>query len=115
MKHNNVSSIVVANERISEQIRAEIQRFESVHPCIYVLYELIDIVDDLSLQEQLREQVISVEDAFVNSQEWTLCRSVQELRLGVVGSLDSGKTSMVHYFLTGTSTSEESPEGLVFN
>uniref|UniRef100_A0A915CBT6 Gtpase-activating protein centaurin gamma n=1 Tax=Parascaris univalens TaxID=6257 RepID=A0A915CBT6_PARUN len=50
-------------------------------------------------------------DAFVNSQEWTLSRGVPELKLGVVGSLHSGKTSLVHRYLTGAYTSEESPEG----
>uniref|UniRef100_A0A914C6H9 Uncharacterized protein n=1 Tax=Acrobeloides nanus TaxID=290746 RepID=A0A914C6H9_9BILA len=50
-------------------------------------------------------------DAFVNSQEWTLSKTIQELKLGVVGSLASGKTSLVHRFLTGAFTPEESPEG----
>ncbi|KAL4001723.1 putative GTPase activating protein for Arf family protein [Acanthocheilonema viteae] len=50
-------------------------------------------------------------DAFVNSQEWTLCRGVAELKLGLVGSLHSGKTSFVHRYLTGAYTNEESPEG----
>ncbi|KAM3724553.1 Centaurin-gamma-1A [Dirofilaria immitis] len=53
----------------------------------------------------------SKSDAFVNSQEWTLCRGVAELKLGLVGSLHSGKTSLVHRYLTGAYTNEESPEG----
>ncbi|XP_055520576.1 arf-GAP with GTPase, ANK repeat and PH domain-containing protein 1-like isoform X2 [Leucoraja erinacea] len=49
--------------------------------------------------------------AFVNSQEWTLSRSVPELRLGLVGSLRSGKSALVHRYLTGTYIRDESPEG----
>ncbi|KAK0414802.1 hypothetical protein QR680_011621 [Steinernema hermaphroditum] len=50
-------------------------------------------------------------DSFVNSQEWTTSRNVIEIRLGVLGSLDSGKTALVHRYLTGAYTPEESPEG----
>lgn len=50
-------------------------------------------------------------DAFVNSEEWTLSRAVQELKMGVVGLLNSAKTSFIHFFLTEQPTAEESPEG----
>ncbi|XP_041936263.1 arf-GAP with GTPase, ANK repeat and PH domain-containing protein 1 isoform X1 [Alosa sapidissima] len=50
------------------------------------------------------------EDAFVNSQEWTLSRSVPELKVGIVGNLASGKSALVHRYLTGTYVQEESPE-----
>ncbi|EGT34827.1 hypothetical protein CAEBREN_28075 [Caenorhabditis brenneri] len=50
-------------------------------------------------------------DAFVNSHEWTLSRSISEMRVGIVGTSQSGKTSLVHRYLTGTYTPEESPEG----
>ncbi|XP_068091348.1 arf-GAP with GTPase, ANK repeat and PH domain-containing protein 3 isoform X2 [Hyperolius riggenbachi] len=95
----------------SVAIRAEIQRFESVHPNIYAIYDLIERVDDLGLQNQIREHVISIEDSFVNSQEWTLSRSVPELKVGIVGNLSSGKSALVHRYLTGTYVQEESPEG----
>lgn len=109
----------------SSEIFEEIQRFESVHPCIYALYNLIEQLPDLRLQENFREQVIRIEgfyffklyfkkiylDAFVNSEEWTLSRAVQELKMGVVGSLNSAKTSFIHFFLTEQPTAEESPEG----
>lgn len=52
-----------------------------------------------------------VSDSFVNSQEWTLSRSVPDLRLGIVGSLSSGKSALVHRYLTGSYMQEESPEG----
>ena len=43
-----------------------------------------------------------VADSFVNSQEWTLSRNVPEIRLGIVGSLSSGKSALVHRYLTGS-------------
>ncbi|XP_014245359.1 centaurin-gamma-1A isoform X2 [Cimex lectularius] len=50
-------------------------------------------------------------DSFVNSQEWTVSRVVPDLRLGIVGSLSSGKSALVHRYLTGSYMQEESPEG----
>ncbi|KAM9719966.1 arfGAP with GTPase domain, ankyrin repeat and PH domain 3 isoform 6-T6 [Menidia menidia] len=102
------SQYVLSN---SAAIRAEIHRFESVHPNIYAIYDLIERIDDLALQNQIREHVISIEDSFVNSQEWTLSRSVPELKVGIVGNLSSGKSALVHRYLTGTYVQEESPEG----
>ncbi|KAF7711296.1 hypothetical protein HF521_000307 [Silurus meridionalis] len=95
----------------SAAIRAEIQRFESVHPNIYSIYELLERVDEPLLQNQIREHVIAIEDAFVNSQEWTLSRAVPDLKVGIVGNLASGKSALVHRYLTGTYVQEESPEG----
>uniref|UniRef100_A0A663M6G6 ArfGAP with GTPase domain, ankyrin repeat and PH domain 1 n=1 Tax=Athene cunicularia TaxID=194338 RepID=A0A663M6G6_ATHCN len=43
--------------------------------------------------------------------EWTLSRSVPELKVGIVGNLASGKSALVHRYLTGTYVQEESPEG----
>lgn len=34
-----------------------------------------------------------------------------DLRLGIVGSLNSGKSALVHRYLTGSYMQEESPEG----
>lgn len=47
----------------------------------------------------------------MNSQEWTLSRGVSALRLGIVGSLTSGKSALVHRYLTGSYLQDESPEG----
>ncbi|XP_013864003.1 arf-GAP with GTPase, ANK repeat and PH domain-containing protein 1 isoform X4 [Austrofundulus limnaeus] len=94
----------------SAAIRSEIQRFESVHPNIYSIYELLERVEEPMLQNQIREHVIAIEDAFVNSQEWTLSRTVPELKVGIVGNLASGKSALVHRYLTGTYVQEESPE-----
>lgn len=52
-----------------------------------------------------------IPDSFVNSQEWTISRAVPDIRLGIVGSLSSGKSALVHRYLTGTYMQEESPEG----
>lgn len=92
-------------------IRQEIQRFESVHPSIYAIYDIIELIPDPVLAQQIREHVVCIEDSFVNSQEWTLSRGVPDLRLGIVGSLSSGKSALVHRYLTGSYMQEESPEG----
>ncbi|ESO08391.1 hypothetical protein HELRODRAFT_110061 [Helobdella robusta] len=97
----------------SLMIRQEIQRFESVHPCIYALYDLIEegLPADSPLQRQLHDYIVCIEDSFVNSQEWTLSRSVPDIKLGILGSVDSGKSALVHRYLTGSYLSDESPEG----
>ncbi|XP_046742447.1 centaurin-gamma-1A [Diprion similis] len=92
-------------------IRQEIQRFESVHPSIYAIYDLIDLISDTHIAKQIREHVVAIEDSFVNSHEWTLARDVPELHLGIIGSSDSGKSALVHRYLTGSFMHEESPEG----
>jgi hypothetical protein len=43
-------------------IKSEIERFESVHPSIYSIYELIEEVkDQTTLQSQIRDHVMIVE------------------------------------------------------
>ena len=42
-------------------IRHEIQRFESVHPSIYAIYDLIELVPDPLLAQQIREHVVCIE------------------------------------------------------
>ena len=44
-------------------IRNEIQRFESVHPSIYSIYDLMDGLpeDQLHIEQQLREHVVRIE------------------------------------------------------
>lgn len=58
-----------------------------------------------------KDSSLIVTDSFVNSQEWTLSRTVPDIRLGIVGSLNSGKSALVHRYLTGSYMQEESPEG----
>ena len=45
----------------SMAIRHEIQRFESVHPSIYAIYDLIELVPDPLLAQQIREHVVCIE------------------------------------------------------
>ena len=42
-------------------IRQEIQRFESVHPSIYAIYDLIELIPDPVLSQQIREHVVCIE------------------------------------------------------
>ena len=39
-------------------IRQEIQRFESVHPSIYAIYDLIELIPDPMLAQQIRQEKI---------------------------------------------------------
>ncbi|CAH8590443.1 unnamed protein product [Heterobilharzia americana] len=96
---------------VSNAIRQEIIRFESVHPNIYAIYDLIDAINDKNLADSLRQLVVSIEDAFVNSQEWTLSNGVPGIKLGLLGSVRSGKSALVHRYLTGAYVHDESPEG----
>ncbi|XP_025080568.1 arf-GAP with GTPase, ANK repeat and PH domain-containing protein 1-like isoform X4 [Pomacea canaliculata] len=107
----NVRSPMQSYWSNSLAIRQEIQRFESVHPSIYAIYDLIEAIPDPLIQQQIREHVVCIEDSFVNSQEWTLSRAVPDLKLGILGSVQSGKSALVHRYLTGSYMQEESPEG----
>ncbi|XP_074125916.1 arf-GAP with GTPase, ANK repeat and PH domain-containing protein 2 isoform X1 [Sminthopsis crassicaudata] len=53
-------------------------------------------------RELLAVELRASPKAVVNSQEWTLSRSIPELRLGVLGDARSGKSSLIHRFLTGS-------------
>ena len=45
----------------SSAIRQEIQRFESVHPSIYAIYDIIELIPDPLLAQQIREHVVCIE------------------------------------------------------
>ncbi|KAI6176932.1 hypothetical protein M3Y97_00852100 [Aphelenchoides bicaudatus] len=70
-----------------KQIADEIQRFESVHPHIYQAYNLINSIENQNLRLQLENQ------------------------LGVVGGPNSGKTPLIHRYLTGSYRTHETSEG----
>lgn len=53
-------------------------------------------------RELLGAELRASPKAVVNSQEWTLSRSIPELRLGVLGDVRSGRSSLIHRFLTGS-------------
>ena len=62
-------------------IRQEIQRFESVHPSIYAIYDLIESIPDPSLGQQIRDHVVCIEGKDIASTlplrnkpvKWPLC------------------------------------------
>ncbi|KAG7477413.1 hypothetical protein MATL_G00069250 [Megalops atlanticus] len=60
-----------------------------------------------SVQRESSEE----EAACANSQEWTLSRSIPELRLGVLGSLRSAKSALINRYMTGSYLPLESQEG----
>ncbi|XKL60447.1 hypothetical protein PGB90_007504 [Kerria lacca] len=45
-------------------IGQEIQRFESVHPSIYAIYDLIELIPDAIVAQQIRDHVVCIEDLF---------------------------------------------------
>ncbi|CAB0015183.1 unnamed protein product, partial [Nesidiocoris tenuis] len=49
----------VAND--SNAIREEIRRFESVHPSIYAIYDLIELIPDSLIAQQIRDHVVCIE------------------------------------------------------
>lgn len=78
---------------------------------LYFLNKIYHIFFTFIFNSNLYLFLIFFPDSFVNSQEWTISRSVPDLRLGIVGSLNSGKSALVHRYLTGSYMQEESPEG----
>ena len=53
-------------------IRQEIQRFESVHPSIYAIYDLIELVPDPLLAQQIREHVVCIEGQYTSHASFIL-------------------------------------------
>lgn len=45
----------------SLSIRQEITRFESVHPSIYAIYDLIELIPDPLITQQIRDHVVCIE------------------------------------------------------
>ena len=77
-------------------IRKEIQRFESVHPSIYAIYDLIELVPDPLLAQQIREHVVCIEGK--NSRDLYATNPRIE-----TSEWYSDSTQKVNYFqLTGT-------------
>ncbi|XP_029912160.1 arf-GAP with GTPase, ANK repeat and PH domain-containing protein 2 isoform X1 [Myripristis murdjan] len=59
------------------------------------------------IQRDSSEEEVNI----ANSQEWTLSRSISELRLGILGSLKSGKSALVNKYITGSYVALEKPDG----
>uniref|UniRef100_A0AAF5D3W3 Small ribosomal subunit protein RACK1 n=1 Tax=Strongyloides stercoralis TaxID=6248 RepID=A0AAF5D3W3_STRER len=65
------STVIQSSGSISEEIRNEIDRFESVHPCIYAIYDLLEFIPDLSTRAQLRDHMMTLEDSIISSRPTT--------------------------------------------
>ncbi|KAH9368658.1 hypothetical protein HPB48_004677 [Haemaphysalis longicornis] len=50
-------------------IRQEIQRFESVHPSIYAIYEFLEVIPDPLLAQQIREHVVCIEGRYMEQKD----------------------------------------------
>ncbi|XP_031204786.1 arf-GAP with GTPase, ANK repeat and PH domain-containing protein 2 isoform X4 [Mastomys coucha] len=83
-------------------VRAEVRRHEVAKQALSRLRKLAERVGDPELRAGIQASLDSIREAVVNSQEWTLSRSIPELRLGVLGDARSGKSSLIHRFLTGS-------------
>uniref|UniRef100_A0A8D0AY34 ArfGAP with GTPase domain, ankyrin repeat and PH domain 2 n=1 Tax=Sander lucioperca TaxID=283035 RepID=A0A8D0AY34_SANLU len=57
------------------------------------------------------KSLFPVRTACTSSQEWTMSQTIQELHLGVLGGLCSGKSALVHRHLTGSYLQLENTEG----
>lgn len=57
----NKRGFTMSPTAISEAVRDEIQRFESVHPSIYAIHDLIEEIDNPVVQQQLRDHILSIE------------------------------------------------------
>ncbi|XP_041945101.1 arf-GAP with GTPase, ANK repeat and PH domain-containing protein 1-like isoform X4 [Alosa sapidissima] len=95
----------------STAIRVEVKRHENLKNSFAKLFKQLDRIQDQQLRSGLTVYLHSVQAACANSQEWILSRAIQELRLGVLGSLQSGKSALVHRYMTGSYLPLESPEG----
>ncbi|XP_068453430.1 arf-GAP with GTPase, ANK repeat and PH domain-containing protein 2 isoform X3 [Clinocottus analis] len=83
-------------------IRAEIKRHASLQSAINRLSKQFERVTDQQLRSGLKVYLHSIQVNIANSQEWTLSRSIPELRLGILGSLKSGKSALVNKYITGS-------------
>uniref|UniRef100_G3W5A1 ArfGAP with GTPase domain, ankyrin repeat and PH domain 2 n=1 Tax=Sarcophilus harrisii TaxID=9305 RepID=G3W5A1_SARHA len=62
-------------------VKAEVKRHELAKRNLNLLRKLAEKVNDPQLREDIRTSLDNVIEAVVNSQEWTLSRSIPELRL----------------------------------
>ncbi|XP_057219266.1 arf-GAP with GTPase, ANK repeat and PH domain-containing protein 2 isoform X6 [Triplophysa rosa] len=102
------STIKVTN---STAIRAEVKRHESLQNTLNKFLRQLEKVEDPQIRTGLKVFLHSIQASCNNSQEWSLNRAIPELRLGVLGSIRSGKTALVNRFITGSYLPQESHEG----
>uniref|UniRef100_A0A3Q2ZR82 Arf-GAP with GTPase, ANK repeat and PH domain-containing protein 3 n=1 Tax=Kryptolebias marmoratus TaxID=37003 RepID=A0A3Q2ZR82_KRYMA len=109
------SKPVQEEQSIWQYIASRFRKKEQPHKCEPKLPQNKEPGDiktqPITIETVARNDSQKGQDSFVNSQEWTLSRSVPELKVGIVGNLSSGKSALVHRYLTGTYVQEESPEG----
>uniref|UniRef100_A0A8D2IV14 ArfGAP with GTPase domain, ankyrin repeat and PH domain 2 n=1 Tax=Varanus komodoensis TaxID=61221 RepID=A0A8D2IV14_VARKO len=101
----------IQRQLTSAAIRAEAQRYEGVKVQLNKLFRLAELVGDPLLKNNIKASLSVVREAIANSQEWTLGRSIPELRLGILGTIKSGKSALVHRYLTGSYLGLEPTEG----
>ena len=63
MRYSQQMHHSLSNEN-SLTIRQEIQRFESVHPSIYAIYDLIELIPDLCIAQHIRDHVVCIEGLY---------------------------------------------------
>uniref|UniRef100_A0A7N8XE08 ArfGAP with GTPase domain, ankyrin repeat and PH domain 2 n=1 Tax=Mastacembelus armatus TaxID=205130 RepID=A0A7N8XE08_9TELE len=95
----------------STAIKVEIKRHESLQSAINKLSKQFERVEDKQLRSGLKVYLHSIQVNIANSQEWTLSRSIPELRLGVLGSLKSGKSALVNRYITSSYAALEKADG----
>ncbi|XP_030589204.1 arf-GAP with GTPase, ANK repeat and PH domain-containing protein 2 isoform X3 [Archocentrus centrarchus] len=95
----------------SAAIKAEIKRHDSLQTAINRLAKQFERVQDQQLRSGLKVYLHSIQVYIASSQEWTLSRSIPELRLGILGSLKSGKSALVNKYITGSYSAIEKPDG----
>uniref|UniRef100_A0A3Q0QYU7 ArfGAP with GTPase domain, ankyrin repeat and PH domain 2 n=1 Tax=Amphilophus citrinellus TaxID=61819 RepID=A0A3Q0QYU7_AMPCI len=84
--------------------------FSKAAPSEYKHTHLVHLLNRLLTQISNKPITGQPLSAF-SSQEWTMSQTVQELHLGVLGGLCSGKSALVHRHLTGSYLPLENSEG----
>uniref|UniRef100_H3CB55 ArfGAP with GTPase domain, ankyrin repeat and PH domain 2 n=1 Tax=Tetraodon nigroviridis TaxID=99883 RepID=H3CB55_TETNG len=95
----------------SAAIKGEIKRHDSLQNTINRLSKQLERVPDQQLRAGLKVYLHSIQVNLANSQEWTLSRSIPELKLGILGNLKSGKSALVNKYITGSYVALEKPDG----
>ncbi|XP_014847397.1 PREDICTED: arf-GAP with GTPase, ANK repeat and PH domain-containing protein 2 isoform X5 [Poecilia mexicana] len=95
----------------SSAIKAEIKRYDSLQSAINRLFKQFERVENQTLRSGLKVYLHSIQVNIANSQEWMLSRSIPELRVGILGSLKSGKSALVNKYITGSYAAIEKPDG----
>lgn len=92
-------------------IRQEIQRFESVHPSIYAVYDLIELIPDIQVATQIREHIVNIEGLYtikslsrerkrpneiINVGRWCSNRSENKTQRGEQYKIINNELMMMH-------------------